>query len=363
MMQRLAILFLLLFASTLPGLVAGDEEYWEYTFRPGDSIWKIAEKYTTTVDNWLEIRELNKIHEGPDRRIPPGTRIIIPVSMLKLQPVPALVIAVSGGPGLVRANGEALEAVVGMQLFSGDRIVTGNGQSLRMQFADESELQVLPGSEVVLDKLSHHKHTGMVDTRLRLNSGRISTRVKKLKPDSHYEIKTPAATTAVRGTEYRLSSESVLLSRAEITEGTIGVSAGGTDKDVKEGYGIVAEKDKPLPEPVKLLPAPTISDNLSVDKSMLQVSWDELEGAESYRYQVAKDEQFNDVVIDNSTVDSKIEIKDLLPGRYYLRVRGVDRYKLEGFDAIRDYEILEPPAEEDRSWIVILPIGIMLLVL
>ena len=76
-----------------------------------------------------------------------------------------------------------------------------------MQFADQSELQVLPNSEVVLDKLSHHKHTGMVDTRIRLNSGSVNTRVEKQGPDSHYEISTPAAITAVRGTAFRLSSD------------------------------------------------------------------------------------------------------------------------------------------------------------
>ena len=68
------ILSLLFLAASLPGLLAAEEEYWEYTFRPGDSIWKIAEKYTTSVNNWVEIQELNKIRQGPDRRIPPGTR-------------------------------------------------------------------------------------------------------------------------------------------------------------------------------------------------------------------------------------------------------------------------------------------------
>ena len=363
MLYRLARTLLILLAFSIPGMAAGEDEYWEYTFRPGDSIWKIAEKYTTTVDNWYKIRELNKIHEGPDRRIPPGTRIIIPVSMLKLQPAPAMVVAVSGGPSVVRANGDTLEAVVGMELYSGDRVVTANGQSLRMQFADESELQVLPDSEVSLDKLSHHKHTGMVDTRIRLNTGRVYTRVKKLKPDSHYEIRTSAATTAVRGTGYRLWAESAQVSRAEVTEGLVAVAAGGTEKEVKEGFGIVAEKDKPLPDPVKLLPAPELSDNLAADKSQLQVSWNKLDGAEFYRYQLAKDKDFDEVIVDSSTQDNQIEISNLIADIYYLRVRGVDRYKLEGLDAVRQYEILEPPAEEDRSWIVILPIGIMLLVL
>lgn len=363
MFNRLLATLLLILAIISTGPVAAAEEYWEYTFRPGDSIWKIAEKYTTTVDNWLEIRELNKIHEGPDRQIPPGTRIIVPVSMLKIQPVPAVVIAVKGPATIVRADGERIEAVVGTKLYSGDQVATAQQQSVRMQFADQSELQVLPNSIVVLDKLSQHKHTGMVDTRIRLNNGRVNTWIEKLKPDSHYEIRTPAATTAVRGTAYRLSSEDGQISRAEVTTGVVEVAAGGTEKNVEEGYGIVAEKDKPLPEPVKLLAAPALSDNLSDDKSILKVSWNALDDATMYRYQLAMDENFDQVIIESSTEDTTIELTDLPADNYYLRVRGVDRYQLEGLDAIREYTIVEPPPEKDRSWIVIVPLGFMLLLM
>ena len=133
-MARLTTTLLLLVTLSWSAASVAQEQYWEYTFRPGESIWKIAEKYTTSVDNWLEIRELNKIHEGPDRRIPPGTRIIIPVWMLKIQPVPAEVVAAKGSPTLVRANGDRQEAKVGSLLYSGDRVVTevaGTAHSLR----------------------------------------------------------------------------------------------------------------------------------------------------------------------------------------------------------------------------------------
>ena len=362
MMLRQIIKLLLLLAISLPGLVAAEEEYWEYTFRPGDSIWKIAEEYTTSVNNWLEIQELNKIRQGPDRRIPPGTRIVIPVSMLKLQPVPAIVIAVSGEASLVRANGEKQTLKTGTRLYSGDRVVTADEQSLRMQFADKSELQVLPNSVVVLDKLSHHKNTGMVDTRIRLNSGSVNTWVEKLKPDSRYEIKTPAAVTAVRGTAYRLSSTSQI-SRTMVTEGNVGVAAGDTEKIVPDGYGIVAEKDKPLPEPVKLLPPPVLGENQSQDKTMLKIAWPKLEDAKYYRYQLAADDKFNQLIVDRSTEDTSIEINDLKPGRYYLLVRGVDQYQLEGLDTVSEFEINQAPAEKDNSWIVPVSVGVLILIL
>ena len=361
-MMRQIITLLLLLAVSLPGLVKAEEEYWEYTFRPGDSIWKIAEKYTTSVNNWVEIQELNKISQGPDRRIPPGTRIVIPISMLKLQPTPAIVIAVSGAASLVRANGEKQTLETGTKLYSGDRVLTADEQSLRIQFADKSELQVLPNSTVVLDKLSHHKHTGMVDTRIRLNSGSVNTWVEKLKPDSRYEIKTPAAVTAVRGTAYRLSS-TPQISRTMVTEGNVGVAAGDTEKIVMDGYGIVAEIGKPLPEPVKLLPPPEISDNLSRDRSELMVSWIKLEGAKNYRYQLATDEKFNRVIVDSSTEDNTIEINDLEPGRYYLLVRGVDQYQLEGLDAVSVIEIQQAPAEKDNSWLIPVSVGVLILIL
>jgi hypothetical protein len=363
MMFRFITTLLIILTISLPGLVTAEEEYWEYTFRPGDSIWKIAKRYTTSVNNWAEIQELNKIHEGPDRRIIPGTRIVIPVSMLKLQPTPALVIAVSGDVSLQRANGDRTTAKTGMQLYSGDHVVTGDRQNLRMQFADKSELQVLPNSSVVLDKLSHHKDSGMVDTRIRLNTGSVNTWVEKLKPDSHYEIKTPAAITAVRGTAYRLSADGTLVSRTEVTEGFVGVSAGDSEKDVKHGYGIIAEKDKPLPEPVKLLASPEISDNLSADVSVLKVSWGKLDGAKYYRYQLATDEKFNQVIVDSSTTDNVIEMNELPIGHYYLRLRGVDTYKLEGLDSIKAFEIQQAVAEEDDYWKVIMSVGIVLLLL
>ena len=362
---RLITALLLALAVYLPGLVSAEEEYWEYTFRPGDSIWKIAEKYTTSVNNWVPIQELNKIHEGPDRRIHPGTRILIPVSMLKLQPTPALVIAVSGKPELVRANGDPAELIVGTKLFSGDRVLTTDRQSLRMQFADKSQLQVLPNSEVVLDKLSHHKSTGMVDTRIRLNSGSVNTWVEKQRPDSHYEIRTPAAITAVRGTAFRLSADDSNVSRTEVTEGFVAVSAGDIEKSVRDGYGIVAEKDKPLPEPVKLLAPPEVSDNLVADNSSLQLTWKKLDGAKVYRYQLASDAQFDEVIVNATTTENTLALDTLPPGEYYLRLRGIDQFKLEGLDSVSEHEILQPPppVENDDYWKTVMSIGVVLLFL
>ncbi len=361
-MFRSLLTLLLALAICLPNPVVAAEEYWEYTFRPGDSLWKVAEKYTTSINNWGELLRINSIEEAEDRTILPGTRISIPISMLKQQPAPALVIAVSGAVSVVRADGEESEIAVGVKLFNGDRVITGDGQSLRMQFADNSELQVLPNSEVILDKLSQFEQTGMVDTRIRLNSGRVNTWVEKQKPGNRYEIKTPAAITAVRGTTFRISSDDSQIGRTEVIEGNVAVSAGDTEKDIRDGFGIVAEKDKPLPEPVKLLAPPGISDNLSLDKSKLHVSWLSLKGAEFYRYQLATDEKFDQVVVDGSTENSEIRLDELSPRQYFLRVRGVDQYELEGLDStIGSFVIQQAVVKEFSIWSIIIPVGLLLI--
>jgi len=369
-MLRQITAFILMLAFLMPGVVSAEEDYWEYTFRPGDTIWDLAKKYTTSVNNWDEIQSINLIRLGADKKIRPGTRIVIPVSMLKLQPTPALIIALNGDVSVIRANGDKQTLTTETKLYSGDQIVTASQQSVRLQFADLSELQILPNSEVVLDKLSHFKQTGMVDTRIRLNSGAVNTRVEKQKPDSRYQITTPSAITAVRGTSFRLSTDEQNVSRTEVTGGIVAVSAGDSEKAVKDGFGIVAEKDKPLPEPVKLLDPPVVTINQPADKTKASITWQALDGAKQYRYQIANDENFNKVIVDSMTSENTVELNTLSPGNYYLRIRGIDQYKLEGLDSIETVEIKKappppppPPVEEDWYWKVIMFVGLLIIVL
>ncbi len=344
-------------------LALAEDEYWEYTLRPGDSIWKIAKEHTNSVNNWSKIQRLNNIKKGPDRTIPPGTRIKIPVSMLKRQPIPAIVIASSGAAKLVRANGESESIQVGSKLYAGDKVMTADQQSLRLQFADKSELQVLPNTEIVLDKLSYHGKSGMVDTRVRLQQGRVNTWVEKLKPRSRYQIQTPAAVSAVRGTIYRLTSDANQISRTEVTEGEVGVSAGGVTQQVKTGFGVVAEIGKPLSAPVKLLTAPEIQENQSSELQQLKTSWTKLEGAALYRYQLATDAGFNNLLLNRASAQTELTVDNLEGGQYYLRVRGIDPSQLEGLNAVRQFTIASAPAPETggNAEKIIIPSGLLIL--
>jgi predicted phage tail protein len=145
------------------------------------------------------------------------------------------------------------------------------------------------------------------------------------------------------------------------------VSAGESEKAVKNGFGIVAEKDKPLPEPVQLLSPPEITITQPADRTQVTVTWKALYGAKHYRYQIASDEKFNKMLLDATTRENVIKINTLSPSNYYLRIRGVDQFKLEGFDATAAVEIKQapppPPVEDDSYWKIIMSVGLLILVL
>lgn len=351
---------LLVLISITASPVSADQDYWEYTFRPGDSIWKIAREYTTSVNNWHEISRINNIGMGPDRSISPGTRIKIPVAMLKQRPTPAILVVVQGEVQVIRASGEQLIAEAGTEVFSGDKVLTRHNQSARIRFADQSELQVLADSEITFDKLSYHKDTGMVDTQLRLPKGRISTWIEKLRPKSRFEIQTPAALTAVRGTQYRLTSENGSITRTEVTEGQVAVSAEDVTRQVPGGYGLVAETGKPLPEAVKLLSAPEISANLSNEPGQLDVSWSRLDGAAEFRCQIALDESFNRILVDQLTPTNSFSVSKLEAGDYHVRIRAMDANRLEGLNAVRRVRVAAAPEDAGAVESVIIPSGLIL---
>ena len=348
----------------LTGVARADEAYWEYTFQPGDSLWKVAKTYTNSVNNWRELQKLNRIGRGHDRQIRPGVRIRIPVRLLKQQPAPAVVTSTTAGVRLIRRDKSEHKLAVGDKLYSGDRIITQNKQFVSLRFADGSMLTILPQSTVSMDRLSRYRQTGMIDTRVRLESGNVDTSVEKQAPGNRYEISTPTAVTEVRGTGFRVAASSPTRARTEVSQGTVEVSAGGSQQSVPAGYGIVAEKGKPLAPPVKLLDPPSLQFSQT-----MQLSWRPLDKARAYRLQLAKDARFTQIVDDRRTSALSIDLAELAEGDYHLRLRGIDAQGLEGRNGhlkvtIRHLPPPPPPKKpEADTWPLLIPAGVFLLTL
>jgi hypothetical protein len=187
----------------LLGAIAKDvwSQDWIYTVRPGDNLWDLTEEYLSDIRYWRRLQALNQV-KFP-RKMPPGMHLRIPIAWLKIQPAAVRVLQVHGEAEVKTAEADQRTSLrPGMLLHSGAEIYTGNKGNVTLEFADGSHLLIQADSYLVLDTISVYDKTGMVDTRMRLQQGRVNNRTTPSRgPGTRYEIQTPAIISTVRGTD------------------------------------------------------------------------------------------------------------------------------------------------------------------
>ncbi len=315
---------------------------WHYTFRSGDTLWDLCLTYTKQANCWQQLGPYNNISK--DRQIPPGTVIRIPTSWLKNPPEPVIATYVSGDARFRLDDASEDEILLpGMKLDMGSTVTTGEG-SANLRFADGSQLQLEPHSELRFDVLSSFRNTGMVDSSVRLGRGAVKTRVMQRQPAHRFRIVTPAAVAAVRGTDYRVSTVADgNRMQAEVLEGRIAVSAQGRRQLVDEGFGVVTRKGEAPETPKKLLTPPVFSSKERDFFLPARIAWQNLPGARSFQLDVMASGQ-QDQLIQRYSVEGLAVFIDSLPlGCYGLRLNAIDVEGLHGLPAYQDICLVERP--------------------
>lgn len=326
----------ILWQLSLP-LIAQD---WVYTTRPGDTLWDISAKYLKSVNDWQKLKKYNSVNIP--KQLSPGIRIRIPVAWLKYKPQGVEILFFNGEISVVDSDGKIRSIKVGDELQIGDTIQSHDNASATLRFADGSTLLLLSNSELILDSLSAYQDTGMVDTHLRLQRGRVETKVIPLQDNkSRYQIITPAAVASVRGTVYRVNVDSETNTmRAEVLEGQVAVANKRAEQAVDGGFGTLAEQNKPPVKPRQLLGKPDISTIPSILTSMpATLDWAKMELASAYRVQVLSAGNKDEVLFDYQRTDPSLTINQLAAGAYQLRVRAIDDIGLEGLDAMTEFVV------------------------
>lgn len=323
---------LLLALLSLPAMASD----WVYTVVEGDNLWDLSEKYLDSQLRFEQVRKLNNV-EFP-KRMRPGTRLRIPMKWMRSNPVPAKIGSVQGQVELTRADGARETAVSpGLVIRLGDILKTGDHSSVAVIFADGTVLTLRSVSEMRFDHLSAHGNTGMVDSRLHLIDGRLDTRVKPaVGPGSRFEIQTPSAISAVRGTEYRAAvTADGRASNVEVLHGNVKVTGARKSRLVNAGFGTQIAQGQPPAPPRRLLSAPVLD---PVPKRIRQLhwplSWQALDGARTYRVEISADQTFNVLLWEQLVNNARAALPDLPDGNYQARVRGIDKRGLEGRSAV-----------------------------
>jgi len=305
---------------------------WIYTVAEGDNLWNLSEQHLDKVTRFEQLRKLNGIDDP--KHLKPGTRIRIPLSWIRSNPVAAKIASFTGSVELQRANASSIESVnVGSALHLGDQLRTGQSSTIAIVFADNSILTLHENSLVRFDHLSAHGVTGMVDSRLNLLQGRMDTKVTPaVGPGSRFEIQTPSAISAVRGTVYRAAvAEKGKTSNIEVLHGKVAVSGANKQLMVNKGYGTQVSSGKPPLPPRELLAAPhfdVIANPITQINERL--SWSAIEGASGYRVEVATNAKFDTFIWQAVSQYNRTTFPDLADGQYVIRVRAIDKIGLEG---------------------------------
>ena len=328
---RACLAWALLSAVFNPVAHAGD---WTYRVRPGDTLWDLAATYLKPGHGWQQLQTHNRIADP--FQLPPGQSLRVPITWLRAEPARARIVAVHGAATIQLPGQPPGPATPGQRLPVGSLVETGANASLGLQFADGSRLLLRGGSQLRLDRLTAYAGGAMADTRLRLQRGRITNTVRKQVGNgaAHFQITTPTATSAVRGTVFRIDADASG-TRAEVLQGSVAVSSGKRDALLRRGYGTSVGSDpNQALRPVKLLPAPDLSGWAPLQRrARPQLAWPAVAGASGYQVKVSASSDFSSLLVDQAYASPQAVLPPLGDGVYAVRVSAVDARGLEGHDA------------------------------
>ena len=250
--------------------------------------------------------------------------------------------------GDARSGGQPLRK--GATLSAGDELKTGKDGYVTIKLADGSTLALQPGSTLAVDTVKKTALTPSSEALFTLKNGRVEASVQKRSASgSRFEVRTPIAVAAVRGTRFRVAAdEEKRTATSEVLEGNVAVNDSGNlgTVSVPEGFGTRVQDGQAPETPRALLTAPRLWTGIRLwMRRPIRLNFTRLAGATQYRVLVARQADFSNVISEVVLTANEIQLPDLENGAYFLKVRGIDDIGLEGKDTLADLVLnLEPLA-------------------
>ncbi len=348
-----ALALLLAALLSAPALGAGDPataddtppeppETITYTVREGDNPWRLSEHFLGSPQHVLQVLELNDIQQP--QRLQPGSRLVFPRHLLSADDSPVSIAAVAGETWLRRPSVVAQPLRAGLSLAPGDQLGTGEDGAAVLNFFDGTQLHL--GSASALRILRSESYAGgrlsHISTELTAGEGQIRVPTRG-DPNRRFELITPAATTSVRGTEFRARVDADGRLREEVSSGATLVANALGASEIPEGRGLSVTPGEAPGEPVALLDAPDLSalpERFTQRRGELR--WPAIPGAAAWRLQVAADADFLQILRSEHLTEPRAELHAERERRLYLRIAALDDAGLLG--RVAEHSLLMTPA-------------------
>lgn len=310
---------------------AASEESAILTVARGDALSTLCRRYLKNPQQWPEVARLNRL-SNPEL-IFPGQQLRVPVRLLRAVPTNGIVTFAKGEVMiLVKETPQWRPLQEQAAVPEGSTIKTGPDSTLEVTFDDGTSLLLHPDTMVGLGSATTR---GVADRiyDFFLPAGRAISKVRSATGQQpRYQIHTPSAVAAVRGTRFRTVVDPDDATRFEVLQGMVGVAARKNKVILREGEGTVVEKSQPPKPPHKLLAPPELLANLTASQFLpLRLAFALVPGASGYRVTLGRDAELRDL-LRNQVIAPATELilVNLEDGVYFLQTQSIDAFNLEG---------------------------------
>lgn len=224
----------------------------------------------------------------------------------------------------------------GMAIAIGDAISTGEDGFVSLLFVDESVVNLQPSSELIVTQVECNGDLGC-KIELHAERGTFQTSVeKRLDQGNAFNISTPYATAAVRGTVFDVDVSSGSMTTG-VTKGNVDVASPLGLVNVPENFGSKVLPDEPPSAPIALLSAPELLPGAARFDQGGVLSWQQLADASEYLVSV---NQNNNAVYQTRSTEQEHLLEPLDLGSYVLMLRAIDENGLKGQSSSRAFDIV-----------------------
>ncbi len=298
-----------------------------YEIRRGENLYTLAERYLDRIASYRTVQRLNRIADP--RVVPVGTRLRIPLAILRAEPLRARILAMRGTVR-IREGGRVIDAQAGTELPQGTVIETGKDGFISLGLPNGSRTSLPTLSRLSIVHLRRFVLTRSIDYDFTVEAGKADTHAAPLgSGNGLFRIRTERAVAAVRGTQFRVGVADAA-SLTEVLEGTVAAGASGQPPEaVSGGFGAVIAGGRVTREALLTAPALLAPGRVQVDP-LVRLSFEPVAGSASYHLLVATDASMTDVIAEARSPAPDFTLSDIPNGRLFVRGSAIAASGLEG---------------------------------
>lgn len=303
------------------------------TVKKGDCLIKVCKSYLENQKHWKKIAKINRL-KNPDF-ILLGQTLNIPVNMLKGITEEGTVTFIKGNVEFMTSKSNywmplSLHALVP----EGSKVRTGDTGLVEIVFKNGDSIFQKSNTSIGID--SSKQKGEYYFRRILMQTGKTITRIREATNKANrFEIITPSAVCAARGTAFRTSVDAEETTRSEVLDGEIFVKGENKVVNVTEGYGNFTRKGETPSLPYSLLPPPSLKKPKSIYKKLpIILEFEKVKNALNYRVILSRDAEMKDIIKEEIIpVEGKLVINEISDGVYFMNILSIDNKGLEGLDS------------------------------